>query len=321
MRVIDSHTEGEPTRVILSGAPDLGSGSVADRAAVLARDHAGFRDGVVREPRGSEALVAALLVPPSQPDCAAGVIYFNAIGNLGMCGHASIGTAITLAHLGRIEPGTHRLETPVGLVTVALHGPDEASITNVESYRLHKDVALEVEGLGRFTGDIAWGGNWFFITRDLPCALEQANIPQLQAATLRIRRALEAQGWTGAGGAWIDHIILLGPSGRADARNYVLCPAGSHDRSPCGTGTSALLACLAEDGRLAPGTEWVQESIIGSSYRLHYTPGPEGRIVPVIRGRAWVTGEAVLHFAPSDPYASGIPGPAGASPAAAKARA
>ncbi len=315
MRVIDSHTGGEPTRVILSGGPDLGGGSVAEQAATLAREHAEFRASVVCEPRGAQALVAALLVPPSAPDRAAGVIYFNTVGNLGMCGHASIGTAVTLAHLGRITPGRHWLETPVGVVAVELHGPNEVSVTNVESYRRHKDVALPVAGLGVIRGDIAWGGNWFFISRDLPCALEPANILQLQAATLQIRRALAEQGWTGAGGAWIDHVMLLGPSQGADSRNYVLCPSGSHDRSPCGTGTSALLACMAADGLLAPGAEWVQESIIGSTYRLHYRPARGGRVVPVIRGGAWVTAETVLHFAPTDPYARGIRGFDGDRPA------
>jgi len=309
MRVIDSHTEGEPTRVILSGGPDLGTGSVAQRAVALAQDHAAFCDSVVQEPRGTAALVAALLVPPSLPDCAAGVIYFNTVGNLGMCGHASIGTAITLAHLGQIGPGVHKLETPVGVVTLELHSEHEASITNVESYRLHKDVTVDVDGLGQFTGDIAWGGNWFFITRNLPCALDFANIDQLRDASLRIRKCLEMQGWTGTDSAWIDHIVLIGPSQNADARNFVLCPGGSYDRSPCGTGTSALLACLAADGTLTPGTEWLQESIIGSTYKLQYAPGDAGRIVPTIRGRAWVTAEADLHFAPTDPYANGIRDP------------
>ncbi len=306
MRVIDSHTEGEPTRVILSGGPDLGGGSMGERAARLARDHGDFCRSVVREPRGPEAMVGALLVPPSRPGSVAGVIYFNAAGNLGMCGHAAIGTAITLAHMGRIGPGLHRLETPVGVVTVDLHSGHDASITNVESYRLHKAVTVEVPGLGPVTGDIAWGGNWFFITRDLPCALEPENIRHLTDATLRIRQVLQDQGWTGVQGAWIDHVVLLAPCDGADARNFVLCPSGSYDRSPCGTGTSAVLACLAADGQLKAGQPWVQKSIIGSTYTLHCEMGENGGIIPTIRGRAWVTAEAVLHFAPGDPYVAGI---------------
>ena len=306
MRVIDSHTEGEPTRVILSDGPDLGGGSMAQRAARLARDHADFRKSVICEPRGLEAMVGALLVPPLRPESVAGVIFFNAAGNLGMCGHATIGTAITLAHMGRIEPGLHRLETPVGTVTVDLHSDHDASITNVESYRLHKAVTVAVPGLGPVTGDIAWGGNWFFITCDLPCALEPGHIRQLTDATLRIRQALHDQGWTGTDSAWIDHIVLLAPCDGADARNFVLCPSGSYDRSPCGTGTSALLACLAADGQLKPGTPWVQKSIIGSTYTLHYEMGENGGVIPTIRGRAWVTAEARVHFAPGDPYAAGI---------------
>jgi len=303
MRVIDSHTEGEPTRVIVSNGPDLGNGSVSDRAARLARAHGDFCKSVICEPRGLEAMVGALLVPAAQPDCVAGVIFFNAAGNLGMCGHASIGTAITLAHLGRIGHGLHKLETPVGIVTVDLHSDQEASITNVESYRLHKDVCLDVPGLGQVKGDIAWGGNWFFITRDLPCTLHADNIRTLTDATLRIRQTLQDQGWTGAGGAWIDHVVMLAPCEKADARNFVLCPSGSYDRSPCGTGTSALLACLAADGQLQPGTPWVQQSIIGSTYRLSHVTGRNGGIIPTIRGRAWVTAVADLHFAPGDPYA------------------
>ncbi len=307
MRVIDSHTEGEPTRVILSGGPDLGGGSVGERAARLARDHGDFCKSAICEPRGLEAMVGAMLVPPLRPDCVTGVIYFNPAGNLGMCGHASIGTAITLAHMGRIGIGMHRLETPVGVVTVELHSDHEVSITNVESYRLHKDVSLDVPGVGRVTGDIAWGGNWFFITRDLPCALQPGNIRHLTDATLRIRQALQDQGWTGAQGAWIDHVILLAPCEGADARNFVLCPSGSYDRSPCGTGTSALLACLAADGQLDAGAPWLQQSIIGSTYRLSYVAGENGGIVPTVCGRAWITAESVLHFAPGDPYAAGIP--------------
>lgn len=306
MRVIDSHTEGEPTRLIIAGGPDLGAGPVAARAARFARDHHTVRDGVLLEPRGHDAIVGGLLVEPDAPGCAAGVIFFNPAGNLGMCGHAAIGTAVSLAHLGRIGLGAHRLETPVGVVAVDLLTPNEASVTNVESYRHMAGVAVDVPGLGRVRGDVAWGGNWFFLTEDAPCALDFAQVPALTDAAMRIRMALAAAGITGRDGAAIDHIELFGPSAVADSRNFVLCPGGAYDRSPCGTGTSAKLACLAADGALPEGREWVQESIIGSTYRLRHVAGPRGGILPTITGRAWVTAEAVLRFDPSDPYASGI---------------
>ncbi|MEP1934381.1 MAG: proline racemase family protein [Roseibium sp.] len=308
MRVIDSHTAGEPTRIVVDGGPELGTGSLADRAARLEAEHIDFCSSVVLEPRGHDAIIGGLLLPPSQPDCAAAVIYFNNLQNLGMCGHATIGLAVTLAHLGRIEPGTHRFETPVGIVEVLLHDANTVSVINIESYRLHKDVTIEVDGHGPVTGDVAWGGNWFFLVKDSPLALTSDNIMPLTDLTLRIRTALEEANVTGADGAWIDHIELFGPavSEAANSRNFVLCPGGAYDRSPCGTGSSAKLACLAEDGVLAPGQEWIQESVIGSTYCISYQPGHNGGVLPTITGQAFVTAESKLVFDPADPYRSGI---------------
>ncbi len=308
MRVIDSHTAGEPTRVVLDGGPDLGSGSLAERAARLEAEHLDFCASVVLEPRGHDAVIGALLVPPSDPDCVTGVIYFNNLQNLGMCGHATIGLAVTLAHLGRIAPGRHKFETPVGVVEVTLHDANTASVVNVESYRLHKDVTVEVEGHGSVTGDVAWGGNWFFLVKDSPIALRPSEIRPLTDLTLRVRAALEKAGVTGSEGAWIDHIELFGPpeDPANQSRNFVLCPGGAYDRSPCGTGCSAKIACLAADGVLAPGRDWVQESVIGSTYRVSYQPGTGGGVVPTVTGQAFVTSEATLIFDRSDPYRSGI---------------
>ncbi|WP_428646994.1 proline racemase family protein [Roseibium sp.] len=308
MRVIDSHTAGEPTRVVLDGGPDLGSGSLAERAARLEAEHLDFCASVVLEPRGHDAVIGALLVPPSDPDCVTGVIYFNNLQNLGMCGHATIGLAVTLAHLGRIAPGRHKFETPVGVVEVTLHDANTASVVNVESYRLHKDVTVEVEGHGPVTGDVAWGGNWFFLVKDSPIALRPSEIRPLTDLTLRVRAALEKAGVTGSEGAWIDHIELFGPpeDPANQSRNFVLCPGGAYDRSPCGTGCSAKIACLAADGVLAPGRDWVQESVIGSTYRVSYQPGTGGGVVPTVTGQAFVTSEATLIFDRSDPYRSGI---------------
>jgi proline racemase len=308
MRVIDSHTAGEPTRVVLYGGPDLGSGPLAERAARLERDHLDFCASVVLEPRGHDALIGALLVAPDDPACAAGIIYFNNLKNLGMCGHATIGLGVTLAHLGHIAPGTHRLDTPVGQVGFELHDANTVSVVNVESHRLRKDVTVEVEGIGPVTGDVAWGGNWFFLVKDTPIALTGENIRALTELTLRIRAGLERAGITGRDGVWIDHIELFAPpvSDTAHSRNFVLCPGGAYDRSPCGTGCSAKLACLAEDGLLAPGETYIQESVIGSTYELRYARGANGGVIPTITGQAFVTADASLLFNPSDPYRTGI---------------
>jgi len=167
---------------------------------------------------------------------------------------------------------------------------------------------VDVPGVGPVTGDVAWGGNWFFLVKQSPIALNSSNIAALTDLTLRIRAALDEAGITGRNGAWIDHIELFGPPAdpAANGRNFVLCPGGAYDRSPCGTGSSAKLACLAADGVLAPGEDWVQESIIGSTYRLSYQPGANGGVIPTITGQAFVTGEADLIFDPADPYAKGI---------------
>ncbi len=308
VRVVDSHTEGEPTRVVIEGGPALGAGSLAERAGRFARDFDGFRRMTVLEPRGSDAVVGALLTPPQDPANAAGVIFYNNVGLLGMCGHGTIGTAAVLAYLGHIGVGRHRFETPVGVVTVELHSANAVSVENVESYRHIKDLSLEVEGLGRVTGDVAWGGNWFFLSGDAPCALSLENLPQLTQNAEAIRNALVAQGVTGAEEGYIDHIEFFGPphGGDADSRNFVLCPGSAYDRSPCGTGTSAKLACLAADGRLSPGQLWTQESIIGSRYEARYRPGAEGRVIPTITGRAYVCAEATLIRDPEDPFADGI---------------
>ncbi|WP_457106533.1 4-hydroxyproline epimerase [Methylobacterium sp. P5_C11] len=311
MRVIDSHTAGEPTRLIVSGGPDLGSGTLAERRRIFAARHDGVRTFALNEPRGFDAVVGALLCAPSAPDCAAGLIFFNNAGFLGMCGHGTIGAAVTLAHMGRLAPGVHRFETPVGIVRVDLHDRNTATIANVPGYLHRHAVDVAVDGLGTVTGDVAWGGNWFFFTDSIPCAIAAANIPALTDAAGRIRTALRRAGVTGRDGAEIDHIELYGPAPEgADARTFVLCPGGAYDRSPCGTGTSAKLACLAARGTLAPDTPWVQESVIGTRFTARYDHGPDGTIHPRITGRAWVTAEATLLRDPGDPFPNGIGGAA-----------
>jgi 4-hydroxyproline epimerase len=309
VRVIDSHTAGEPTRVVIAGGPDLGHGSLAERRALFKDRFDAFRSAIVNEPRGSDVVVGALLSEPADSSCVAGVIFFNNVGYLNMCGHGTMGVAVTLAHLGRIGPGSHRLETPVGVVTLEYHGSGRVTVENVPSYRLTANVVVEVPGFGKVTGDVAWGGNWFFLTGDHRQQLEPANVEALTDFTWRIRQALPRQGITGAGGAEIDHIELFGPprDSTAHSRNFVLCPGKAYDRSPCGTGTSAKLACLYADGRLREGEVWRQESIIGSVFEGSVRrQGAD--VIPRISGTAFVVAEATLFFDPNDPFRTGIRG-------------
>jgi 4-hydroxyproline epimerase len=307
VEVIDSHTGGEPTRVIVAGGPDLGRGSLFQRRTIFREKFDPFRSAVVNEPRGSDVLVGALLCEPVDPSSIAGVIFFNNVGYLNMCGHGTIGVAVTLAHLGRIGRGTHRLETPVGVVTFEYYGNGRVTLENVPSYRMRKGVTIEVEAFGPLAGDVAWGGNWFFLVAEHGQELELSNVERLTHFTWRIRQALVRQGVTGEGGAEIDHVELFGPprDPTNDSRNFVLCPGGAYDRSPCGTGTSAKLACLFADGKLKEGQPWRQESIVGSvfegSVRLD-----GGRIIPRITGSAHICAEATLLLDPDDPFRSGI---------------
>jgi 4-hydroxyproline epimerase len=306
IEVIDSHTGGEPTRLVVGGFPDLGHGSMAERCALLAREHDAWRCATVLEPRGSDVVVGALLCAPVAADAAAGVIFFNNSGYLGMCGHGTIGLVVTLAHMGRIGLGEHRIETPVGTVTATLHEDGAVSVRNVPAHRHRRGVAVELAGRGTVFGDIAWGGNWFFLVSDHGQAVHGGNLAALTAYAGALRVALAAQGITGADGAEIDHIELFAPDDTADSRNFVLCPGNAYDRSPCGTGTSAKIACLAADGKLAPGVTWHQASVIGSRFEAHYELDEDGRVIPTIRGRAHVSAEATLLIQADDPFGWGI---------------
>jgi len=309
---VDSHTGGEPTRVVVSGGPDLGQGSMFDRLTHFRGQHDGFRSAVVNEPRGSDVVVGALLCPPVNPKAAAGVIFFNNVGYLGMCGHGTIGLVVTLAHLGRIQPGEHLIETPAGDVTAVLHPSGEVSIRNVPSFRSRADVSVHVDGYGPVIGDVAYGGNWFFLVAGHSEELTLDNVGHLTEFTWRIRQALTQHGITGTDGAEIDHIELFGPpsTDAADSRNFVLCPGKAYDRSPCGTGTSAKLACLAADGVLAEGAVWRQESIVGSIFEGTYAKAGQDSgfdmVAPTITGTAHVNAEGTLLLDPRDPFCYGI---------------
>lgn len=306
IKIIDSHTGGEPTRLIIDGGPDLGSGPLAERLKRFEHEHDLIRSAVVCEPRGSDVLVGALLCTPHDTSCSAGVLFFNNVGYLGMCGHGTIGLIVSLAHLGRISIGRHRIDTPVGVVETELHADGSVTVHNIAAYRARRGVVLEVPGHGRVIGDVAWGGNWFFLVGDHGQDLRYDNVEQLTDFSGRVRRALELAGVTGDG-ATIDHIELFAPSPTqgVDSRNFVLCPGGAYDRSPCGTGTSAKVACLAADNALAEGKIWRQESITGSVFEASYRHDG-ARILPSIRGTAYVTAEATLFLDERDPLVWGI---------------
>ncbi len=307
IRVIDSHTGGEPTRLVLEGAPDLGTGSAADRLARLRDHHDDFRSTVVNEPRGFGAMVGALLCTPSSVDFAAQVIFFNNVGYLGMCVHGTIGVAVTLASLGELAPGAHRFETPVGVVGVELRQDGRVAVQNVVSYRVASGVELTLGELGKVRGDVAWGGNWFFLAEQHGQRLESDNVAALTTYCWTIREALREANVVGDDGSEVDHIELFGPPSAdgADSKNFVLCPGREYDRSPCGTGTSAKMACLWADGKLLPGQAWMQESIVGSCF-VGSIEETEGGVLPTIVGDAWVTSESRLVVGDEDPFGAGI---------------
>ena len=305
IRVIDSHTGGEPTRLVLEGGPDLGEGPLAERALRFRRHFDDYRCAIVNEPRGSDPLVGALLVKPHRADCAYGVIYFNNVGYLGMCGHGTIGLIASLKFAGKIAPGAFKIDTPVGAVDVELRPDGRISVANVVSYRSHTHVAVDVPGIGPVVGDVAWGGNWFFLISEHSQIIDLAHVDALTDFSWRVRAALNTDGHP-----LVDHVEVFGPAllPWGHSRNFVLCPGKAYDRSPCGTGTSAKLACLAADGKLAEGAVWMQESLIGSTFEASFRwhDRDKGEIVPSITGTAHVTGENVLRLDPEDPFCWGI---------------
>jgi 4-hydroxyproline epimerase len=301
IRVIDSHTGGEPTRVVIEGGPKL-RGTLPEQLRQFRESHDALRSAIVNEPRGSDVLVGALLTEAPEPGCTGGVIFFNNVGFLGMCGHGTIGLIATLAWLDRIKPGEHRIATPVGVVHTRLREDGRVSVRNVPAYRLRRDVAVQVDGLGKVVGDIAWGGNWFFLVKDHGQELDLSNLETLNDYTLRVMNALERAGIKAEGNHRIDHVELFAPAREAgnDSRNFVMCPGGAYDRSPCGTGLSAKLACLQANSELAPGETWRQESITGSVFEGSYEL-EDGKVVPTITGQAWVNADSTLILDPRDP--------------------
>ncbi len=308
---LDSHTGGEPTRLITALPFDLGTGSVADKLSTLKAHHDDLRRTVLNEPRGSDVLVGAYLVPPADPTCQFGVIYFNNVGYLGMCGHGTIGLIASLAYRGLVNEGTVRVETPVGVVEATLHKneandlyPNKVSVQNIPAYRHLTHVPVIVDGK-KIHGDVAWGGNWFFLCHDHGLEINMQNLEALTDFAWRVREQFTADGITGANGAEIDHVELFAATDAADSKSFVLCPGKAYDRSPCGTGTSAKLACLYADGKLQEGQIWRQQSVVGSIFEGSVQLDGD-KVIPTITGEAWVMAEGVILVDERDPFGTGI---------------
>jgi 4-hydroxyproline epimerase len=305
VHIIDSHTGGEPTRLVMKGFPELAGNTMAEKRDALRDQYDKWRRACLLEPRGNDVLVGALYCEPVSPDATCGVIFFNNAGYLGMCGHGTIGLIASLHHLGQIQPGVHKIDTPVGSVSATLHDDGTVTLRNVPAYRYRQQVPVDVASHGRVYGDIAWGGNWFFLVADHGQSLQLDNVESLTEFTWAMLKALEDQGIRGEDGALIDHIELFADDDQADSRNFVMCPGKAYDRSPCGTGTSAKLACLAADGKLAEGEPWVQASITASQFEGRYEREGE-HIRPFITGRAYMTADSTLLIDEQDPFAWGI---------------
>jgi len=319
-KIIDSHTGGEPTRMVYDGFPDLVGDTIQDKLQHFQQNFDHLRQSIILEPRGNDVLVGALLFPAIDPKATAAVIFFNNAGYLGMCGHGTIGVIVSLAYQQQITAGVHWLETPVGLVQATLHDDGSCSVQNVPSYRYKKQVEVQVPGLGLIRGDIAWGGNWFFLVSEHGQNIQANNVKELTQVTLQIKQALVAANITGENGGEIDHIELFADSNNAqvDSKNFVLCPGSAYDRSPCGTGTSAKLACLADDNRLEPKQLWRQQGVVGSVFTGSYQYAtdlkstsamtyPVNTIIPTICGHAYVCAETTLIVQADDPFKWGIP--------------
>jgi len=305
IQVIDSHTAGEPTRVVIAGGPDLGTGTLKERLQRFREGFDHYRTALINEPRGFDVIVGALLCEPDDEQTTAAVIFFNNVGYLGMCGHGMIGVVETLRSLGRLDSDRCTVQTPVGIVHAKVDTDGTVLVENVESYRTASDVKLDIDGIGSVIGDVAWGGNWFFLVREPEPEITLARKKELIAGCHRIREEVRAAGYP-----QVDHVELFcdPESDDADSRNFVLCPGGQFDRSPCGTGTSAKLACLAADRKLLPETPWLQEGVLGTSFVAHYrwSDASKRRIIPTIGGRAFITAETTFRIDPQDPFAWGI---------------
>ncbi|QVQ53464.1 proline racemase family protein [Spiractinospora alimapuensis] len=322
---VDSHTEGMPTRVVTGGVGPVPGATMAERRTYFMEHLDHIRELLVNEPRGHAAMSGAILQPPSRPDADWGVIYIEVSGCLPMCGHGTIGVATVLVETGMVEvtePVTEvRLDTPAGLVTARVSVTDgraeSVTIRNVASFSVAHDATVRVPGIGDVRYDMAYGGNFYAIVpiEDLGIPFDKAEKDRMATAGLAIMDAINAQNRpvhpidpTIAG---CKHVQLTASGGTgADARNAMVIHPGWFDRSPCGTGTSARMAQLHSRGELAVGQDFVNQSLLGTSFTgrlLEETDvGGLPAVVPTVTGRAWITAMGQYLLDPDDPFPRGF---------------
>jgi len=322
---IDAHTCGNPVRVVAGGGPMLPHAPMADRRQIFMRDHDWVRRALMFEPRGHDVMSGSILYPPSAPDYDLAVLYIEVSGCLPMCGHGTIGTVTAALEAGLVIPreaGRLALETPAGRVDVeyASDGPyvDQVRLFNVPSYQHAAGVRIEVAGLGEIVVDVAYGGNYYAIIEPQAnwAGLDSMGASDIQRLSPLVRRAAQAavapMHPEDARIAGISHVMWCDKprDPRADARNAVFYGEKAIDRSPCGTGSSARMAQLAAQGRLAVGDGFVHESIIGTMFDCRVEAaamvGGMAAIRPSVAGWARVIGHNTIYVDDRDPLAHGF---------------
>ena len=323
---IESHTAGNPTRTIVRGAPELRGATMLERLDDLRARFPWIRTALCFEPRGHSVMSGCVLQEPCDPTADVGVVFIETSGYPPMCGHDTIGLVTVLIETGRFPAEGPLvpcvLDTPAGIVrteaTVEGGRVTDVAFLSTPSFLLHRDVAVELDGLAPFQVDVAWGGNFYAIVEaaDVGVDVRDPRVAGRIALAERIREHLNArlevvhpvlEGVRG-----ISHVQFNGPPTTAEAhtRSSVIMPPGGADRSPCGTGTSARTAALVARGRLALGETLVHESITGGLFRSTPVEALEVGGIPAVRnrisGRAFITGRSTFIIDPTDPLAAGF---------------
>ena len=322
---VDSHTEGEPTRVVTGGVPFVPGKTMPEKKQWLAENRDDLRKSLMWEPRGHKDMLGALITPPVSKDADFGVIFMDGDGYLDMCGHGSVGVVTVVLETGMVpmkDSGeqTVVMDTPAGLITaraIMEHGKAKSvSFQNVPSF-YYSSLTVKVPGLGEIPVDISYGGNYFALVNvnRLNMPLEVENIKDLTEIGLTIRDLVNQQAeiihpGTGAKGSVDLTEIYDESSAPAVTKNIVIFGAGQVDRSPCGTGTCAKMAVLNKKNKLSPNEIYRHKSIIGTEFQgkilEETTVGDYKAIIPEITARAYITGIQQFVMDADDPFKYGF---------------